>query len=504
VVSAAVPDPNPLDNSIAVMTSANGMLTAPSFLTAGQTNTLMFVAGWPRSESFSVNFASTLPGVTIDPASITIPSGQTSGTTTIRPGDAVTGWTTLSLQTPIANNPASMNVPVVLAGSQPQLDTAVMVGAWGEGTIYAGYLQPIEVPVSVLARRWDGVRPTGTISLIDPTGNVVQTQTLSASAAASFSLNGSDPGTYAYRTRYEGDANFRPVTVPYPSVTVARLQVNVTISIPAPACGVSDIIITVKSASSTTLAPPGSVSVIIGSSSPITVSLSPTGVAGESRGVLRHTLSSGSQSVSASYPGSTYFDSSSSYTWVTVTGICTPANLTATATAPNQVLLTWQGSGAQFEILRGQTMNTFGLIGVTSSSSFVDNSAASGKTYLYKVRSLDASGAPSPYSAIDLATTIMMTDNPVVSRSTVIKAAHILELRLAVNAVRAAAGLAAQTFEALGSGSPLRAVDITSLRTALGQARDALSMPLAAFTDSSLTGVPMKAIHIEELRNGVR
>jgi hypothetical protein len=67
-------------------------------------------------------------------------------------------------------------------------------------------------------------------------------------------------------------------------------------------------------------------------------------------------------------------------------------------------------------------------------------------TYLYQVREVDGSNNVGPPSNLDLATTILFTDDPVVARSTVIKAVHLTELRTAVNAVRAAAGLSPATF----------------------------------------------------------
>ena len=50
-------------------------------------------------------------------------------------------------------------------------------------------------------------------------------------------------------------------------------------------------------------------------------------------------------------------------------------------------------------------------------------------------------------------------------------------------------------------GSFIRAADIMALRNALTEARNVLGMPLPPFTDPSLAGLPMRAVHIEELRN---
>ena len=52
---------------------------------------------------------------------------------------------------------------------------------------------------------------------------------------------------------------------------------------------------------------------------------------------------------------------------------------------------------------------------------------------------------------------------------------------------------------------PLLEADLAvALRSALTEARNALTMSLPPFTDPFLTGLPMKAVHIEEIRSGVR
>ncbi|HEX3069491.1 MAG TPA: hypothetical protein VHX14_13050, partial [Thermoanaerobaculia bacterium] len=126
-------------------------------------------------------------------------------------------------------------------------------------------------------------------------------------------------------------------------------------------------------------------------------------------------------------------------------------------------------------------------------------------TYLYQVRAADASTLGSP-SSVDLATTILFTDDPMSAGSTIIKAVHITELRTAVNAVRAAAGLSPTTFtDASLSGTRPKALHVTELRSALDAARAAIGLSALVYTDPGLAaGGIVKAAHYRELRAGVK
>jgi hypothetical protein len=86
-----------------------------------------------------------------------------------------------------------------------------------------------------------------------------------------------------------------------------------------------------------------------------------------------------------------------------------------------------------------------------------------------------------------------------------VKATHITQLRAAVNAVRAAAGLSAYAFGTAPSpGTFIQRVHVQELRSALDPARAAITLAPISYTDATLTtGVtPVKAAHLEELRSG--
>jgi hypothetical protein len=183
----------------------------------------------------------------------------------------------------------------------------------------------------------------------------------------------------------------------------------------------------------------------------------------------------------------------------------TPQNVVAQATGTNSVRVTWNAvTGATtYEIYRKSAGGSFVLVGTSSTNSFTDTTAAPNTAYLYRVRALNSAGA-SGDSTYDLATTVIFTDDPL-TPGTLIKAVHLAQLRTAVNAVRAVAGLAPATFtDAASPGVVVKAVHILELRSALNQALIAIGFPTPAYTDPSLTGVLIKAVHFQELRNRVK
>lgn len=98
-----------------------------------------------------------------------------------------------------------------------------------------------------------------------------------------------------------------------------------------------------------------------------------------------------------------------------------------------------------------------------------------------------------------------LTDDPLVAGTTAIKAIHITELRTRIDAARAKYGRGAYSWTGLTAGSSIiSAVYITELRTALLDAYTAGKItPQPTFTDSSLAGVTVKAVHITEIRAAV-
>lgn len=185
-----------------------------------------------------------------------------------------------------------------------------------------------------------------------------------------------------------------------------------------------------------------------------------------------------------------------------------PDNLIATATSTTQVAVSWQpvtGASA-YEVFRSSGGADYTLLRSTSSTS-IDDPVGAGATYLYKVRTVSAGGARSVFSNVDAATTVLFSDRPLVPSTTIVKAAHLTELRTAVAAMRLAAGLSPFAFgPSPATGLVVSASHVAELRDALAPARVAIGLPAQTLTDGTLQpGVtPIRAAHIEELREGCR
>jgi hypothetical protein len=188
-----------------------------------------------------------------------------------------------------------------------------------------------------------------------------------------------------------------------------------------------------------------------------------------------------------------------------------PTNFSATATSPTTVQLSWTASAGgspsiQYEVARASAGSPFAIVATTASTS-INDAVVGGVAYIYKVRAVDTGGT-SPYSSPDVATTFFFTDDPLVQQSTRVKIVHLTELRQAVNAMRAAGGLAPASFTdpTVTNATKVRAVHWLELRTALSQARTSLGLSSVTFTDASLTAgtTKVRVVHVAELRNGVR
>ncbi len=184
-----------------------------------------------------------------------------------------------------------------------------------------------------------------------------------------------------------------------------------------------------------------------------------------------------------------------------------PENLRATANSASQVTITWTAvaTATGYQVLRGTSNASLILIATPSSNSYADTQGlAAGTTYVYKVRAAGPN-FPGTLSAPDIATTVVFTDDPIVIGSTLLKGVHLTELRTAVNAVRAAAGLTAATFtDAAPAGQSPKALYIQELRAALDPARSLMGLPAMSYSNAATAGTIVRAIDLVEIRNGVK
>ena len=190
-----------------------------------------------------------------------------------------------------------------------------------------------------------------------------------------------------------------------------------------------------------------------------------------------------------------------------------PLNLLASTVSSAQINISWTAApnADHYVVERASQLGSFTTINSNvTATSFSDNTVTNLNAYLYRVKSADAAGNVSPSSNIDVATAITFDDDPFASPPTLtlVKAQHILQLRQAVNAVRhTTPSLADYSWtQASGTltGAPIKAVDVEELRTALDQALVVLGLPSGGYTDSSLTGLPISKLYITELRARVK
>jgi photosystem II stability/assembly factor-like uncharacterized protein len=180
--------------------------------------------------------------------------------------------------------------------------------------------------------------------------------------------------------------------------------------------------------------------------------------------------------------------------------------LSATASSTSQVALSWGAiaNADHYEISRYQS-GSYGVIGTTVGTSYNDGGRSADTSYVYIVRAVGLANAYGPYSAPDIATTTLFTDDPLVANTTSIKAAHLTQLRTAVNSLRAAAGLGAATFtDSSLAGVRVKPVHITELRSALNSAIAALNLPPLAYTHAISTNVPISTVDVTEIRNALK
>jgi RHS repeat-associated protein len=195
-----------------------------------------------------------------------------------------------------------------------------------------------------------------------------------------------------------------------------------------------------------------------------------------------------------------------------------PTSLAAATSGSSSITLNWSAaSGAtNYRVERRAANGSFVHAGTTPSTSLVDSGVSSGSAYLYRVCTANSLGScTSSFSNLALGSTVSFTTDSTITgladdstgvNVTIVKAAHITELRTAVNAVRTLAGLAAATWtnSTVSSGMPISAADVGDLRTKLDEALALLGIQTSAYDDPSLAGAPsgtlIKKVHITQLR----
>ena len=182
----------------------------------------------------------------------------------------------------------------------------------------------------------------------------------------------------------------------------------------------------------------------------------------------------------------------------------TPTGVTATAQPNANVLVTWSSvAGAtSYEVYRA-CYGGLPFVSATNATSFNDINAYPASAYVYWVRAVNATGS-SPDSVADLATTIMFTDDPLVALTTVVKAAHMQELRSAVNTVRVCADLPSIGYLDVLAAGTIKVGHIQDLRVVLDEALSRLGLPFGAYGGGLTSGMTVRATHFATIRATVR
>lgn len=186
---------------------------------------------------------------------------------------------------------------------------------------------------------------------------------------------------------------------------------------------------------------------------------------------------------------------------VTIPVTVAPAGLTAVRTATTQVTVNWSGvaGGGPYQVHR-RSGATWELLVEVTGTSYVDNGVQAGKSYAYRVNKTGSKGV----SSAAIVTTTTFT--PVVAGN-LVTASSLDPMLAAVNSVRAAAGWPVVPWtNILSSSDPsptpsvkILTAHIATCRARMNEALQALGVPIAGFTDPDVHGVPVKAVHINEI-----
>ncbi|HXH90893.1 MAG TPA: cadherin repeat domain-containing protein [Thermoanaerobaculia bacterium] len=178
-------------------------------------------------------------------------------------------------------------------------------------------------------------------------------------------------------------------------------------------------------------------------------------------------------------------------------------SLAATASS-SQVALSWSAaSGAtSYSVMRSANNSAFSSVITTSNLFYTDASVVNGTGYRYEILALANGPVSMGYSNIELVVPFAWTD-PSLTAGTIVKAAHLAELRSAVNAARATLGWQPLTFNGtIAGGQTVGRNHLVDLRSAVDAVRAGAGEASASYSDPTVTVnvTPIRAPHILDLR----
>lgn len=145
------------------------------------------------------------------------------------------------------------------------------------------------------------------------------------------------------------------------------------------------------------------------------------------------------------------------------------------------------------------------LAGTSGSMSFSDGGRSPNSAYAYRVVSVRAGTLSAGASPPDFASTYAFSDDPAAVDGPA-RAVHLTELRSAVNALRAVAGLGAYSYEdTMAAGLTIKALHFQQLREALNGARLVFGAGTVTFSPPEpAIDTILRASHLNDLRGGVQ
>ena len=214
-------------------------------------------------------------------------------------------------------------------------------------------------------------------------------------------------------------------------------------------------------------------------------------------------LPRGTHTVRAVYTGDAYFDSASMDVTVHVVRNV-PIPMEARALTSQVEIVYAMPDGASYsQLFRRVAGGAWGpATGFDYYTGLDSSNFTRGVVYDYQLQVRHFNGALS-LSNVD--SVILFSNDPLRAGITPIMRAHFTEIRDAVNLMRTEAGLPAFAFESGYDTWPgIRAKDVNALRTAVTEARSGLRMFAPVFDEPIAAGAPIRATHVQQLRDLTR
>lgn len=337
-------------------------------------------------------------------------------------------------------------------------------------------------------------KPTGTIAVrVD--GNVIGT--VAAGTSNTVSINTLAVGSHTISIEYSGDDSYAAVTKTYPHEVLKPLPSLFLETTPPQNALLANSPITIRARFSPTT-PTGTVKFFVNN-----VLVAETAIAG---GIAETqvTLGWGLHPVRLEYGGDATWDAAvrEGSLRVKIGPWGTPIQLIAASSASGAATAYWsevQGATSYKLYRRTAHGGPWTLVGSYPGNFTSSLTVPPGTTQLFAVSAVDSNGTESALGTPDLATAVTFTDPVLGNRTTRVKAQHFLQLRTAINSVRAFAGLAPFSYTTtVAAGQRIRKTDLLELRTALTQAGNAIGIAMS-FTDPTPTII--RGVHITELRS---